>query len=212
MSSIRTIDDLHAGYRRFRTGSFKEAQDRYRLLAEQGQQPTVMLIACCDSRADPAMIFDAGPGELFVLRNVANLVPPPEDDNAFHGTSAAIEFAVTGLGVQHIVIMGHAQCGGVRAYVDGALGNGGRNTYINRWASLLAPAFENVPDGLDAPEAAQRLERAAIRHSLKQLNAFPFVEERVRNGSLTTHGAFFGIASGVLEWMDESDGTFNPVS
>jgi len=211
MSSIRTIDDLHAGYRRFRAGRFLEAQDRYRHLAEEGQQPTVMLIACCDSRADPAMIFDAGPGELFVLRNVANLVPPPADDNAFRSTSAAIEFAVSVLKVQHVVIMGHAQCGGVRAYVDGAMGEAVAGRYIARWASLLAPAYESVPAGLKAPEAAKALEREAVRHSLKQLNAFPFVAERVKAGTLTTHGAFFGIATGVLEWLSQGDGGFQPV-
>jgi len=211
VSIIRTIDDLQAGYRRFRAGRYRDAEERYRRLAEEGQQPTVMLIACCDSRADPAMIFDAGPGELFVLRNVANLVPPPEDDNAFHGTSAAIEFAVTGLGIRHIVVMGHAQCGGVRAYVNGAMGEAVAGRYIARWASLLAPAYENVPDGLDAAEAAKVLEREAIRHSLKQLNAFPFVRERVEAGTLTTDGAFFGIASGVLEWMDRNSGEFRPV-
>lgn len=212
MSSIRTIEDLHAGYRRFRAGSFQEARERYRLLAEEGQQPTVMLIACCDSRADPAMIFDAGPGELFVLRNVANLVPPPADDNAFRSTSAAIEFAVTVLKVQHVVVMGHAQCGGVRAYVDGAMGEAVAGRYIARWASLLAPAYDAIPQGLEASEAAKKLEREAIRHSLKQLNAFPFVQERVQEGSLTTHGAFFGIASGVLEWLDSRDGSFRAVT
>ncbi len=212
MTSIRTIEDLHAGYRRFRAGRFLEAQDRYRHLAEQGQQPTVMLIACCDSRADPAMIFDAGPGELFVLRNVANLVPPPADDNAFRSTSAAIEFAVTVLKVEHVVIMGHAQCGGVRAYVDGAMGEATAGRYIARWASLLAPAYESIPQGLEAPEAAKALERAAVRYSLQQLNAFPFVRERVEAGTLTTHGAFFGIATGVLEWLADDSGNFRPVS
>lgn len=212
MQPIKSIDDLHAGYRRFKEGGFTEARDRYRHLAEQGQSPGVMLIACCDSRADPALIFDAGPGELFVLRNVANLVPPPEDDNAFHGTSAAIEFAVTGLGIQHIVIMGHAQCGGVRAYVDGALGQGGNNRYINRWASLLKPAYERLPAGLPAPEAAAELERAAIRYSLEQLRSFPFIEERESAGTLSTHGAFFGIATGVLEWLDDGEGDFRPIA
>jgi carbonic anhydrase len=212
MSIIRTIDDLHAGYRRFRAGRFLEAQDRYRLLAEDGQQPTVMLIACCDSRADPAMIFDAGPGELFVLRNVGNLVPPPADDNAFRSTSAAIEFAVSVLKVQHVVIMGHAQCGGVRAYVDGAMGEPAPGRYIAQWASLLKPAYDNVPEGLEAPEAAKVLEREAIRHSLKQLNAFPFVKERVKDGTLQTHGAFFGIATGVLEWLGPAEREFQPVS
>ena len=212
MTSIQTIDDLHAGYKRFRSGQFVMARERYRALADQGQRPTIMLIACCDSRADPAMIFDAGPGELFVLRNVANLVPPPEDDNAFHGTSAAIEFAVTDLKVQHIVIMGHAQCGGVRAYVDGAMGEGKAGGYIARWASLLGPAYETLPEGLDAPEAADRLERKAIQFSLNQLNNFPFVASRVADGSLSTHGAYFGIASGVLEWMDRESGEFRPIA
>lgn len=212
MQPIRSIEDLHAGYRRFKEGGFTAARDRYRHLAEQGQSPSVMLIACCDSRADPSLIFDAGPGELFVVRNVANLVPPPEVDNAFHGTSAAIEFAVTGLGVQHIVVMGHAQCGGVRAYVDGALGVGKAGKFIERWASLLGPAFDTLPKGLDAPEAAEQLERASIRQSIAQLRKFPFVAERETEGTLSLHGAFFGIAHGMLEWMDASEGAFRPIA
>lgn len=212
MQPIRSIEDLHAGYRRFREGRFTEARERYQHLSEQGQSPGVMLIACCDSRADPALIFDAGPGELFVLRNVANLVPPPADDNAFRSTSAAIEFAVTVLKVQHVVIMGHAQCGGVRAYVDGALGGDRAGQYIHRWASLLKPAYERLPVGLPAPEAAATLEKTAIRYSLEQLRSFPFVAERESAGTLQTHGAFFGIASGVLEWLDDAEGAFRPIA
>lgn len=212
MHPMQSIEDLHAGYRRFREGRFREARERYQRLAEMGQQPKVMLIACCDSRADPAMVFDAGPGELFVVRNVANLVPPHEIDNAYHGTSAAIEFAVTGLGVRHIVVMGHAQCGGVRAYVEGALGIGQAGKFIERWASLLGPAYATLPPGLGAAEAAQRLERAAIRQSLAQLHSFPFVAEGRLAGTLSTHGAFFGIASGLLEWLDETEGAFRPIA
>lgn len=212
MQPIRSIEDLHAGYRRFREGRFTEARDRYRHLSEQGQSPGVMLVACCDSRADPGLIFDAGPGELFVLRNVANLVPPPADDNAFRSTSAAIEFAVTVLEVQHVVIMGHAQCGGVRAYVDGALGGDQAGRYIHRWASLLKPAYDRLPAGLPAPEAAAELEKAAILYSLEQLRSFPFVAERESAGTLSTHGAFFGIATGVLEWLDDGEGDFRPIA
>ena len=212
MQPVRSIEDLHAGYRRFKEGRFTEARDRYRHLAEHGQSPGVMLIACCDSRADPAMIFDAGPGELFVLRNVANLVPPPADDNAFRSTSAAIEFAVTVWEVEHVVIMGHAQCGGVRAYVDGALGGDQAGQYIHRWASLLKPAYERLPPGLPAPEAAAHLEKSAIRYSLEQLRSFPFVAERESAGTLSTHGAFFGIATGVLEWLDAGEGDFRPIA
>jgi carbonic anhydrase len=212
MQPMRSIEDLHAGYRRFREGRFIEARERYRALSEQGQQPGVMLIACCDSRADPALIFDAGPGELFVLRNVANLVPPPADDNAFRSTSAAIEFAVTVLKVEHVVIMGHAQCGGVRAYVDGALGGDQAGQYIHRWASLLKPAYDRLPKGLPAAEAAATLEKAAIRYSLEQLRSFPFVAERESAGTLRTHGAFFGIASGVLEWLDGAADAFRPIA
>ncbi len=212
MQPVRSIEDLHDGYRRFKEGHFTEARKRYQHLADQGQSPSVMLIACCDSRADPALIFDAGPGELFVLRNVANLVPPPADDNAFRSTSAAIEFAVTVLKVEHVVIMGHAQCGGVRAYVDGALGGDQAGQYIHRWASLLKPAYDRLPKGLPAPEAAAQLEHSAIRYSLEQLRSFPFVAEREKAGTLQTHGAFFGIASGVLEWLDDEEGTFRPIA
>ncbi len=212
MRPMRSIEDLYEGYRRFREGRFTEARDRYRRLAEHGQHPGVMIVACCDSRTDPALIFDAGPGELFVLRNVANLVPPPADDNAFRSTSAAIEFAVSILEVEHVVIMGHAQCGGVRAYVEGALNGGRAGQYIDRWASLLKPAYERLPDGLPAEEAAAALERSAIRYSLEQLRSFPFVAERESAGTLTTHGAFFGIASGVLEWLDTDKNTFRPIA
>ena len=209
--ALRTIGDLHDGYRRFRDGRFTEARDRYRELAERGQDPSVMIVACCDSRADPAMVFDAGPGELFVLRNVANLVPPPADDNAFRSTSAAIEYAVTVLEVEHVVIMGHAQFGGVRAYVDGRLSGGRAGQYIDRWASLLGPAYDRLPGGLSAEDAASELERAAIRYSLEQLRSFPFVTEREAAGTLKTHGAFFGIATGILEWLDHDTGAFGPI-
>jgi carbonic anhydrase len=209
------MESLLEGYRRFRRATYPSHSDTYRTLAADGQSPRAMVIGCCDSRVDPAAIFDAGPGELFVVRNVANLVPPFATDAGHHGTSAAIEFAVGTLGVQHILVMGHASCGGIRALMGGVGRTGGGGSHIERWMSIAVPALETTLQagheaGTDACAAA--LEQAAIGHSLGNLEGFPSVREAVAAGRLQLHGAWFDIETGALHLRDSGDGTFRLVA
>lgn len=212
---MRDIPELVDGYRRFLTNRYPAEAALYSALAEAGQSPKTMIIACCDSRVDPAAIFSAGPGQLFIVRNVANLVPPFEPLGDFHSTSAALEYAVTGLDVENIVVMGHASCGGVRAYLDGAYEAENTRGFIHRWMSLLRAArAEALKDKAGAPiEDQQRaLEHAAVRHSLENLETFPFIKERLDEGRLRLRGAYFGIATGKLLALDPDTGEFGPVT
>src|SRR3954454_17022765 len=163
------------GYRGFTTQRLPTEQSRYRELSERGQSPAVMVIGCCDSRVSPEVIFDVGPGELFVVRNVANLVPPYSPDNPYHGVSSALEYGVTVLQVQHIVVLGHARCGGVRAFADDAAGG----EFIGRWISLLAPVAAVIERHDDGPDSyLTRLEQGSILTSLQNLRTLPFIRRR----------------------------------
>jgi len=200
---------LIEGYRSFLDDRFARESSRYETLAE-GQAPEVMVIGCCDSRVSPEVIFDASPGELFVARNVANLVPPYETQGDFHGTSAALEFAVQALRVKHIVVLGHARCGGIRAFADhtAPLSPG---DFIGRWMSLIRPAGERLgPPKGDFEAYLTQLELAAIENSLGNLMTFPCVKILVERGNLKLHGAFFGVASGVLMVRNSETGVFEP--
>ncbi len=211
---MKTVTALVEGYRAFHSSTYAPNEELYRTLAARGQAPETMVIACCDSRADPALIFDAKPGELFVVRNVANLVPPFEPHGIYHGTSAAIEFAVIGLKVRNILVLGHARCGGVKAFLDGRYGGGGESSFIAKWISLLKPAHGKVlreQPGLTPDEQQPHLEHAAIRTSLENLQTFPFVNERVAAGELSLHGGYFDIASGELLSLDPASRRFEPV-
>ena len=201
---------LVKGYRSFIDDRFPRERSRFAALAEAGQRPEVMVIGCCDSRVSPEVIFDASPGELFVVRNVANLVPPYAPDGDYHGTSAALEFGVQGLDVKHIVILGHARCGGIQAFAEGAAPLS-RGDFIGKWMTMIAPAAERL-GGRGGDDYLERLERAAIGQSLDNLMTFPYVAERVRDGRLALHGAYFGVATGVLLVRDPAGGTFNPVA
>lgn len=206
--AMQTPDDLLAGYRRFRTGAYRVHSDRYRALG-RGQDPDVMLIACCDSRVEPAQIFNAAPGELFIVRNVANLVPPYEEGGGLHGVSAALEFGVTSLNVHHIVILGHGGCGGVAASLSAA-DHKPVGAFIAPWVELL----DTPRDGVIASGANDRqtaLEHAGIGQSLVNLMSFPFVRRTVESGRLALHGAWFAIASGELHWRDAKSGEFETV-
>lgn len=212
---MRDVSELVEGYHRFLTGRYPEEAELYRTLAETGQSPKTMVIACCDSRVDPAAIFSAGPGRLFIVRNVANLVPPFEPQGDFHGTSAALEFAVTGLEVENILVMGHGRCGGVRAFLDGLYQGTDEHSFIDNWMSLLNPAREDaLRDCAGEPiEVQQRaMEHASIRHSIENLMTFPFVKERVDDGRLRLRGAFFDIAEGRLMALDPETGAFEVVA
>jgi carbonic anhydrase len=197
------------GYTSFASGRLRSEQDRYRELAETGQRPEIMVIGCCDSRVSPEVIFDARPGELFVVRNVANLVPPYAPDNAYHGVSAALEFGVGALKVKHIVILGHAHCGGVRAYVEDhePLSPG---DFIGHWMSLMAPAAAKVgPRGdLSPAEYLERMEKASIVNTLDNLMTFPRLRKLIERGAVTLHGAYFGVATGELSVLDRTTGDF----
>jgi carbonic anhydrase len=204
---------LIEGYRSFRTSRLPHEQDRYRELAESGQSPAVMVIGCIDSRVSPEVIFDARPGELLVVRNVANIVPPYQPDAHAHGVSAAIEFGVAALAVKHVVVLGHGQCGGVRAFADEAepLTPG---DFIGKWMRLMAPVAEKIgPRGkLSHAEYLVRLEQANVANSLENLMTFPRLREGVEDGRVAIHGAYFGVANGELLIRDEATGVFLPAA
>jgi carbonic anhydrase len=204
---------LKSGYRNFLDGQFSDERARYQTLAEKGQKPEIMVIGCCDSRVAPEVIFDAGPGELFVVRNVANLVPPYENDqNSYHGTSAALEFAVQSLRVKHIVVLGHAHCGGVHAAANSSdpLSAG---DFIGRWMTQIAPVVKRIiPDGADPGKYTLQLELAVVEQSLSHLMTFPWVRARVESGDLLLHGAYFGVATGLLLVRDPATGKFLPAT
>jgi carbonic anhydrase len=198
------MDALIAGYRRFRSETWPEARARFEDLAAKGQSPRTMVIACSDSRVDPQMIFSAGPGELFVLRNVANLVPPYMPDATFHGTSAAVEFAVRILKVERIVVMGHALCGGIRALLDGAPPEA--MDFVAGWMTIAQKARAAAMRCDDPAARQEACEHEAVRVSLANLATFPWVAEAVRAGSLSLHGAHFGVATGRLLLLDAEGG------
>jgi carbonic anhydrase len=202
---------LIEGYSAFAAARLPREQDRYRDLAERGQAPQIMVIGCCDSRVSPEVIFDASPGELFVVRNVANIVPPYAPDGQAHGVSAALEFGVAALNVKHIVVLGHAHCGGVRAFAEDAepLTPG---DFIGKWMKLMAPAADKVPRGnLSPADYLTRLEHANVVNSLDNLLTFPRLAKLIARGSVALHGAYFGVASGDLWVLDKASGTFLPV-
>jgi carbonic anhydrase len=203
---------LVEGYGAFRAGRLPTEQNRYRELAERGQTPEIMVIGCCDSRVSPEVIFDARPGELFVVRNVANLVPPFETGGTYHGVSAALEFGIGALKIQHIVVLGHAHCGGVKAFAEDAepISPG---DFIGRWMSLMAPAAEKVgPRGSTSREDyLEQLEKASVINTLDNLTTFPRLNKLIERGAVTLHGAYFGVAEGELSVLDKATGEFWPV-
>jgi carbonic anhydrase len=206
---------LIEGYRRFRDSSWSRERDRWSQLAE-GQSPKVMVIACSDSRVDPTQIFDANPGEMFVVRNVAALVPPFETTPGRHGVSAALEFAVTQLQVEEVIVMGHGFCGGCAAALTGQFDDAehGQGHFIADWIELLREARDAVRARCGGPDfdraAFRSMELEGVRVSLANLRTFPWVGEREGDGRLKLHGAFFSIAEGVLHVLDEASGEFAP--
>ena len=208
--SVELTELLH-GYRRFREQGWKPERERWAELRE-GQQPRVMVIACADSRVDPAHIFDVRPGEIFVVRNVAALVPPFETTPGHHGVSAALEFAIQVLRVREIVVMGHGMCGGCQAALTQEMrgrepGQGG---FIADWIEMLDEAREPIARelGTTGREAERAMEQAAVKVSLKNLRTFPCVREKEKRGELVLRGAFFAISDGVLYLLNESTGRF----
>jgi carbonic anhydrase len=206
---MASLDALIDGYRRFRETGWARERERWSRLAE-GQSPRVMVIACSDSRADPSQIFDASPGELFVARNVAALVPPFETSAGHHGVSAALEFAVTQLEVEHIVVMGHGFCGGCAAALTGQFDDAahGEGHFIADWIAMLREARDKVR--AEHGEDFRAMELEGVRVSLANLRTFPWVAEREADGRLRLQGAYFAIVDGILYLLDESSGEFAP--
>ncbi|MBX3598738.1 MAG: carbonic anhydrase [Rhizobiaceae bacterium] len=203
-------DHLLAGYRNFMSARYPVERDHYRSLAREGQAPQTMVIACCDSRAAPEMIFNSAPGELFVVRNVANLVPPYAPDGEFHSTSAALEFAVQSLKVKNIVVMGHGRCGGIKAALSPDSTPLSPGDFIGKWMSLVAPAAESVSGNamMTSTERQTALERISIRYSLANLRTFPCVQILEQKGKLALYGAWFDISTGELWAMNSATGDF----
>ena len=218
---MHDVTELVTGYRKFLAEQYPRDVELYRALADGGQAPKTMIIACCDSRVDPSRIFSSGPGQLFIARNVANLVPPFEPSGRYHGTSAALEFAVESLYVENIVVMGHARCGGIRAFLDRMFEETAKNDsfaercdhdgFITKWMSLMRPAWGEVLHSSSMSTERDRersLELCSIRYSLDNLKTFPFVKSRLKAGLLTIHGAYFDIATGELLTLNLATGAF----
>jgi carbonic anhydrase len=207
------IKQLIQGFQRFREQHFEKHDTLYQQLVTEGQTPQVLVVACCDSRVDPALVFDCDPGDLFVIRNVANLVPPLEGHSGHHGTTAAIEYGVSTLGVKHIVVLGHAHCGGIDALVKtGGVGTPG--SYIDDWMSLVESArAEVIAEMPHAPieEQERACEQRSILVSLGNLKTFPWIRERVEDGSLMLHGWYFDIEHGQLLNYDATTRSFESV-
>lgn len=210
------INKLILGFNDFRTRYFNERKSLYRRLVSQGQKPKVAVIACADSRVDPAIVLQVEPGDIFAIRNVANLVPPYEEhgDVSYHGTSAALEFAATKLGVEHVVVFGHAHCAGIQVMIDAQEGEDVEGHFIQSWTSIAAKAFHRAkaakPDA-EGDEFARCCEREGILVSLENLMTFPFIKERVEAGTLQLHGWYLDIAEGELSAYDPDKKTFEPL-
>ncbi|MCP5383972.1 MAG: carbonic anhydrase [Altererythrobacter sp.] len=207
------LDGLIEGYRRFRANGWSSNRERWSSLKE-GQAPQVMVIACSDSRVDPAQIFDVDPGQIFVVRNVAAMVPPFETSPGHHGVSAALEFAIQFLRVREVMVMGHGMCGGCQAALTQSMHGSepGKGGFVADWIGLLDEAREPVvhQHGTEGREAERAMELAAVRQSLANLRTFPCVQEKEKRGTLTLRGTYFAISDGVLHLLDEASGEFLP--
>ncbi len=199
------MERLLAGYRRFRESDWPEQRQSYEALAKHGQRPETLIVACVDSRVDPAVIFDAAPGEMLTIRNVANLIPPYAPDVAYHGTSAALEFGVRVLDVRQIIVLGHGSCGGVHALLEGAPVNA--SDFVAGWMSIAEPARERTNDQSKEVDRQQFCEHEVVKVSLTNLLTFPWIVERIRDGRLKLHGAWFSVLTGELMIL-QPDGSF----
>ena len=202
------MDRLFEGYRQFRAETWPAQRERYESLARKGQSPETLIVACSDSRVDPQIIFNTGPGELFVARNVAGLVPPYQPDAHYHGTSAALEYAVRVLKVARVVVLGHARCGGIQAMVEGAPAEA--REFVAPWMEIAKPVLRTVPQGLPPADVLTHCEAGAVRLSLDNLKTFPWIAEAVASGRLALHGLRFDVSTGVLTQL--RDGSFVPVT
>lgn len=204
--------DLIEGFHRFREQHFTDDDALYRQLVQEGQTPKILVVACCDSRVDPSLVLNCAPGDLFVIRNVANLVPPAESrSSGRHGTSAALDYGVRTLGVEHIIVLGHAHCGGIRALMDGRRTTDSDDSFINSWMRLAEEARTKTEQELsdaDAEVRARACERQAILGSLDNLMTFSWIRERVEQGTLALHGWYFDIECGRLLGYNRASSKF----
>ena len=208
------IDDLIAGYQRFRQGYYKENRAHLVRLAREGQSPKTAIISCCDSRVEPSVILDCKPGDLFVIRNVANLVPPCENNESYHGTSAALEFAVNGLEVESIVVLGHSQCGGIKALIDNPQFDT-QDSFISKWMNQLNQVKSQILENETCTSQDQRYhacEQQGISRSLDNLMTFPWVQSRVEQGRLQLHGWHYDLINAELSALVENSRRFEVIS
>jgi carbonic anhydrase len=202
-------------YQGWKATGYAENQAWYRRLASEGQRPRAMVISCCDSRVHVTSIFGADQGEFFIHRNIANLVPPFAPDGDHHGTSAAVEYAVTALNVAHLIVLGHSNCGGVQGCIDMCKGNAPaleeKTSFVGRWMDILRPKYELVADETDPEVQVRQLEKHAVMASMENLMTFPFIAERVEQGALTVHGLWTDIGEGGLECYNPDTKVFQAV-
>jgi carbonic anhydrase len=213
---IKEIERLIAGNQIFKKKFFNEKSTLYNELVEFGQKPQVMVIACCDSRVDPAALFNCQPGELFVVRNVANLVPPFEINHGYHGTSAALEFAVCFLQVKHIIILGHTQCGGIQSLVENpdAILNQEAHSFIGKWMELARPGYDRVISEKNPTSFQEKIalcEQYSLVNSLQNLATFSWISQRVQEGALLLHAWYFNLESGLVYTYDKDIDFFTPL-
>ncbi len=203
------INSLIKGYHAYHTVDYRRDEALLRSLAEKGQSPKAMVISCCDSRVEPSAVLGSIPGDLFMVRNVANLVPPFVADSKHHGTSAALEYAITQLEIPNIIILGHAMCGGIKALIDGSVDTEDNSTFISNWMSIAKEAKNNTDCCDHDKEKFQRdVEQSSILNSLKNLMTFPFIKERVEDGRLELNGWYFDFSTGELFGYDEEQDAF----
>lgn len=202
-------------YQGWKATQYEDNKSWYRRLASEGQHPRAMIISCCDSRVHVTSIFGADQGEFFIHRNIANLVPPYEPDGNQHGTSAAVEYAVTALKVAHVIVLGHSNCGGVQGFYDMTTGAAPElqetTSFVGRWMDILKPGYDRVKGEHSGPECVSHLEKEAVKVSLDNLMTFPFVKEAVENDELTLHGLWTDIGEGGLKFLDPATNEFRPV-
>lgn len=206
---------LKQRYHGWKATTYAENHAWYERLASEGQRPRAMVISCCDSRVHVTSIFGADQGEFFIHRNIASLVPPYELDGEHHGTSAAVEYAVTVLNVAHLIVLGHSQCGGVRGCLDMCQGNAPdlerKDSFVGRWMDILKPKYEQIAEIADDAEQVLALERLAVLTSFENLLTFPFVKDQHDAGKLSLHGLWLDIGAGKLEYYEPARGRFEPV-
>ncbi|MBI2707635.1 MAG: carbonic anhydrase [Proteobacteria bacterium] len=210
----KEIASLIEGYQKFRDQYFSEGNSAFTELVRWGQQPKILMIACSDSRVDPALVMNCAPGDLFVIRNVANLVPPYEDDQSYHGTSAALEFGVCVLGIRHVILFGHTQCGGIQTLLEQSSEGYGQKGFLTKWMELAKPAHDAVHSHHGESSLEERVilcGQYSLINSLKNLQTFPWIAARIKEGSLALHAWNFDMERGLLEEYDEGQHCFRVI-